>query len=173
MCVRACVCRGTLGKDSNVSQKLHAWWMRGPCESERVDWAPASRPWAERVAACVERPHRSSQHWAQRRGPPLSSAWRTARALRALPAQVCVEQPLLQVLLFLLFSPPPCPLCCLSCSPSLPNPPLTSLSERAGVGGVLTHPHPWVPAVSHPRASALPRADLSPPQQGWPLAAGP
>ena len=35
----------------------------GSCESEHADWAPASRPWAGRVAACVERPRRSSQHW--------------------------------------------------------------------------------------------------------------
>ena len=49
----------------------------------------------------------------------------------------------------------PCLLSFLSCSPSLPNPPLTSLSERVGVGGALTHPYPWVPAVPHPRASAM------------------
>ena len=169
-----CVCvGGTWGRMQMCHRSCMLGGCRGSCESERADWAPGSRPWAGRVAACVERPRRSSQHWGLSAGDSFCFLLeRTARALGALPARgVCspCSKPSCSCSFRLL----PCLLSFLSCSPSLPNPPLTSLSERVGVGGALTHPYPWVPAVPHPRASAPPRADLSPPQQGGPLAAGP
>ena len=62
VCVHVCV-GGSWGRAQMCHRSCMLGGCGGPCESEHVDWAPASRPWAERVAACVETPHRSSQHW--------------------------------------------------------------------------------------------------------------
>ena len=67
MYVRVCV-GGTWGRTQMCHRSCVLGGCRGPCESERADWAPASRPWAGRVAACVERPRRSSQHWGRSGG---------------------------------------------------------------------------------------------------------
>ena len=90
--VHMCVCvGGTWGRMQMCHRSCMLGGCRGSCESERADWAPASRPWAGRVAACVERPRCSSQHWGLSAGDSFCFLLeRTARALGALPARgVC------------------------------------------------------------------------------------
>ena len=140
--------------------------------------APASRPWARRLAARGEVLHAGSQwQWhssgdhfcflLERSGQRSSEFSHPGGCVGHLPPVFSCSCSFP----FSLSSCPPPPIS--SSLPASPSPSPTSLFERAGVGGILTHS--WLPAVPSPQASAPPRAESrilpwqhgpSPQQQG-------